>query len=436
MSSQRVLPPSWLAGGLTRAQRTLRPQANRRILKNIAALSTAQGMTYVLPLLVLPYTAKVLGPKHFGMLALTQALVQYSTLITNYGFAYSATRQAAVNHDRPEKLAELLVNVFTAKSALMLACLLVSIAAFASFSSLRPVAGPYLCGFLAVAGSVFCQDWYFQAIEEMTWITVINVVPKLIFTPLIFVFVKAPSDYGLVLLFQSAAVLSSGIAGAVLACHRLCVPLPAPTLRGLLIQLSEGWRTFLATVCTNLYTATNTVILGLMTSVTVVGYYSAAQKVVAAVQSLWSPISQSLYPHFCKSFHAGSGRAAIQLRRLLLAVLAVTLAGASATALAAPHLVPLYLGIRFAGSVSVIRILIFSVCAVTANTVLGLHGMLAAGLYASFVRVVAAAAAVSLIVAPLAILLAGHIGLALSAVMLETSIGLAEYSILRGKGLI
>jgi len=131
---------------------------------------------------------------------------------------------------------------------------------------LRPVAGPYLCGFLAVAGSVFCQDWYFQAIEEMTWITVINVVPKLIFTPLIFVFVKAPSDYGLVLLFQSAAVLSSGIAGAVLACHRLCVPLPAPTLRGLLIQLSEGWRTFLATVCTNLYTATNTVILGLMTS--------------------------------------------------------------------------------------------------------------------------------------------------------------------------
>ena len=436
MTEERLQPSSWLAVGVARAQRTLQPRAHRRILKNIAALSVAQGMTCLLPLVVLPYTVAVLGPRYFGMLALTQAIVQYSTLITNYGFSYSATRQAALSYDQPEKLAELLVNVCTAKAALMLSCLFISLAVLTSCSSLRPVLGPYLCGFLAVFGSVFCFDWYFQALEEMHWITVINVVPKLLFTPLVFIFVKVPADYGLVLLFQSAALVSSGIAGAVLAYHRLPVALPAPTLKGLLIQLREGWRTFLATICTNLYTATNIVILGLMTSVTVVGYYSAGQKVVAGVQSLWSPVSQALYPHFCKSFYAGSERAAIQLRRLFMAALAVTLAGASAAALAAPHLVPLYLGGRFSSSVNVIRVLIFSVCAVTTNSVLGLHGLVASGHYSSFVRVVATAALVSSIVTPFAILLGGRVGLAWSAVALEASIGLREYWILRREGLI
>ena len=408
-------------------------RTSRRILKNVGALSIAQVASYILPLIVLPYTAAVLGPKNFGMIALTQAVVQYSALITNYGFSFSATRQAAVCQGDSRKLAEIVVNVWTAKCLLMLACLVVSVGAFATIPSLRPAFGAYLCGFLMVVGNVLYLDWFFQAIEEMKWITVINVIPKLVLTPLIFVVVKAPSDYALVLLIQSAAFLASGIAGAVLARHRLRVALPPPSIRSLIAQLKDGWHTFLATVSVNLYTSTNIVLLGLLTNVTVVGYFSAGQRVVAGVQSLWTPVSQSLYPHFCKSFHADPSRAARQLKRLVVIVAGVTLVGASAVCIAAPYLVPLYLGARFSHSVGVIQVLIFSICAIATNNLLGIHGMLAAGLHGDFLRVVSYAAVASLLLAPLGIFTAGPIGLAAAIVTVETLICFYEYWLLRSK---
>jgi len=436
MTGVTPLTQAWFLATFVDARRKFRSSTGRRILKNVAALSTAQAASYVLPLVVLPYTATVLGPKNFGKVALMQAVVQYSTLITNYGFSFSATRQAALYQGDPQKLAEIVVNVWAAKCLLMLACLAASVAVFTAIPSLRPALGAYLCGFISVFGSVLYLDWFFQAIEEMRWITIINVIPKLVLSPLVFVLVKGPSDYALVLLIQSAAFLTSGIAGASLARRRLHVALPTPTLGSILAQLNDGWRTFMATVSTNFYTSTNTVLLGLMTNLTVIGYYSAGQKVVAGLQSLWTPVSQSLYPYFCKSFRADPDRTARQLRHLVVLVFGVTLVGASLVCMAAPHLVPIYLGPKFRSSVGVIQVLVFSVCAVSTNTVLGVHGMLAAGLHSSFLRVVGAAALSNVILTPIAIFAGGYLGLAVSTVLIEVLIALLEFRILHRNAML
>ena len=427
---------SGIADQLAGMRRFLRGRAGRCVLRNAAALSIAQAATYILPLIVLPYTAMVLGPRNFGLVALTQAAVQYSTLITNFGFSYAATREAALSHARNERLADIVIHVWAAKALLMLVCLAASIACFAVFPSLRPELGAYLCGFLAVVGNVFYLDWFFQAIEEMKWITIANVVPKLILTPLIFVFVKRPRDYVFVILIQSLAYLVSGIACAILAWRRLGFPRTRPNVGGILAQYRSGWRTFAASVCTNFYTATNTVLLGLLTNATVVGYYSAAQRLIAGIQSLLSPVSQALYPHFCKTFQADPHRASAQLKRVLAAVFYVTLLGACVASLVAPRVVPLYFGPRFANSVAVIRVLVFSVWAVAINTVLGLQGLIAAGLHTSFLRVVGGAALVNLAVAPVAIHAGSGIGLAMFTVLLEIAIAVIEYRILRGKAVL
>lgn len=186
----------------------------------------------------------------------------------------------------------------------------------------------------------------------------------------------------------------------------------------------------------NLYTATNTVLLGLMTNVTVVGYYSAGQKVVAGVQSLWSPVSQSLYPHFCQSFHADPGRAGKQLKRLAMAVFGGTLAGAFTICMAAPYLIPLYLGPRFSNSISVIQILAFSICAISTNNVLGVHGMLAAGLHSDVLRVASFVALASILLAPISILLGGNVGLSILAVGIEVMVCLCYYWRLRCRSIL
>jgi PST family polysaccharide transporter len=416
---------------LAGAQRTLRMRSSRRILNNLAALSAAQAATSILGLIVLPYLAAVVGPKTLGMLALTQAAVQYSVLITNYGFSFSATRRAACCQDDPKRLAEIISHVWTAKCLLMLLCLMASLVAFAVIPSLHTALWAYLSAFATVIGHVLYLDWFFQAIEEMKWITIVNVIPKLILMPFVFVLVKGPSDYVVFLLIQSATFVATGVISVALARRRLPVPVPLPSVRGVATELKDGWHTFLATVSINVYTVTNTVVLGLMTNATYVGYYSAGQRLITGIQSLWTPVVQALYPHFCKAFQEEPVRAARQLRRLATVALGVSLCAAFILCLAAPYVVPLYLGASFRNSVGVIQVLVFSVCAVYTNTVLGLHGMVASGLYSSFLRVVFAAALASMILSPLAIWIGGYIGLAVANVAIEVSVAVYEGRFLR-----
>jgi PST family polysaccharide transporter len=78
------------------------------------------------------------------------------------------------------------------------------------------------------------------------------------------------------------------------------VKLTLPTIESIKHQLKEGWHIFISTVSISLYTTSNVFILGIFTNNTIVGYYSAAEKIVKAVQGLLMPVSQTVYPYISK----------------------------------------------------------------------------------------------------------------------------------------
>jgi PST family polysaccharide transporter len=60
----------------------------------MAALSILQVANYLIPLLVLPVISRVLGASLFGSVGYAQNIISYLTLLVNFGFEYSATRNS------------------------------------------------------------------------------------------------------------------------------------------------------------------------------------------------------------------------------------------------------------------------------------------------------------------------------------------------------
>jgi polysaccharide transporter, PST family len=94
-------------------------QARNRLHGNIAALSVLQLLNYALPVVVVPYLGRVLGPAHYGLLIFSQATVNYANSVTDYGFNYSATRLVARHRGERDQLSRIFWSATSAKALLL-----------------------------------------------------------------------------------------------------------------------------------------------------------------------------------------------------------------------------------------------------------------------------------------------------------------------------
>ncbi len=99
---------------IQKTYRMVDPLEGKRVMHNVASLSWLQAITYVLPLIILPYLFRVIGPERFGLVAFAQAFVQYFIILTDYGFSVSATKEISLCHDDNARIS----RVFSAMTTL------------------------------------------------------------------------------------------------------------------------------------------------------------------------------------------------------------------------------------------------------------------------------------------------------------------------------
>jgi polysaccharide transporter, PST family len=281
----------------------MKPSASipRNMIENLSALSLLQVFTYVLPLLTLPYLLKVLGVEKFGILAFAQAIVVFFNVFIDYGFGIFATREISINRDSKNKLIEIYSAVLTVKvSMLFLAFLFMNILVV-SIDVLKNNWAIYNYTFLWAVGQAFFPVWYFQGIEKMKYITLVNVLARSVFTLLVFVVVKQEADYIYVPILNGVGFISGSLISVWVIRYRLNQKFNVQKVSTLYSYFNQSTQFFLSRFALTAYTSTSILALGFLLGPVAAGYYSVAEKFFAAIQGLFSPISQVLYPYVSKT---------------------------------------------------------------------------------------------------------------------------------------
>jgi len=283
--------------------RIFQEEGNKKLLENFTSLSLLQIANYVLPFIIFLYVIRVLGPEKFGLISFAAAFISYFQIFTDYGFNYSATREIAIYRDDKKKLSHFFSSIMIIKLFLGLLSLLVLGLVLLVFSTFRINSILYLLTFGMVIGNILFPVWFFQGIEKMKYITVLNVISKLISTIAIFIFVKDVSNYLYVPLLNSLGFIVAGVIGFLLVIKYFDVELIRPSTEMLIHELREGWHVFISTVSVSLYTNTRIFAVGLFTNNTITGYYTIAEKLMEVVQTFpLASLTQSLYPRLSKTY--------------------------------------------------------------------------------------------------------------------------------------
>ena len=354
--------------------------AQMRVLyRNMVSLGVLQVANYLIPFLVLPIISRILGASLFGSVSYAQNIVTYLTLLVNYGFEYSATRQISIAREDKQRTDAIFWSVIAAKSALLL--LSFAILAILPFCMERVACDPrlYLYTALANIGIVFFPTWYLQGVQQMDKMAWANFFTKLLGAVLVLSLVREASAYRLYPLLMSVASILIGFGAMVYVIRHFGISRPVLTRQTLREVMQAGAPIFLNNIFIAFYTTANMTILGIYAADDVIGYFSGAQRLIQALNMVVvMPVSMAVYPEISRRFAESKAQGTQFLKQVLLWAGAASAMVSLVAFVGAPLIIRIMYGAGFEPSIELLRWLSpipFLVMIATLLTVQGLYGL-------------------------------------------------------------
>lgn len=341
------------------------------LLSNFAYLSLLQVASYVFPFLTMPYLARVIGVEGFGKIAFAAAVMVWIQTIADWGFNYTATRDVAKNREDWEKVSDIFSRVFWARCILMLFSFIILVLLVICVPKFRENALVIFITFLMVPGQIMFPDWFFQAIERMRYITILNLLSKLLFTLLVFTFIKNKDDYILQPLFVSLGFVLSGTIAMYYILIKWRVRLRFVSFRSVFYTIKSSTDVFVNNIVPNFYNAFSTLLVGFVAGSNANGILDAGKKFLTIGGQFLGVFSRTFYPFLSRKIDKHSFYAKINIS--VVALVSFCLFGF------APLLIDIFFGENFVDAVIVLRITSISLFFESLKNVYGINYMLIQG---------------------------------------------------------
>lgn len=266
------------------------------VSNNIIMLYIMNITQLILPLITLPYLTRVLSVDNYGVVSYVKSLTVYITLIIEFGFLLSGTKEIVLAKFNKQKIRNIIGTITLAKLILSIFAFLLLLVMIYNIPILRRHTLFTILSFWGPFLSIFLFDYLFRGLEKMQIITYRYLVMKGISTTLTFILVKGDSQLNLIPILD--------IIGSLVAVIWVFYELKKMEIYPAFHEVHNVWSVlrisaiyFLSNVASTAFGAFNTLLVGIYLSSREVAYWGVIMSLIAAVQSLYSPISDGIYPY-------------------------------------------------------------------------------------------------------------------------------------------
>lgn len=296
-----------------------------RSARNGIWLYLLQLFNTIIPLFTLPYITRILGPSEYGIFNIALNFIGYLQVIVEYGFTMSATRRIvgitnqfggvsntltilttkkskSAKADRTQQvtvadsISELFSSVIASRFFLLISSGIIVSVYILLYMHDSEIISCLILLFLGLFGIVIQQNWMFQGLQDMKYISITFIVARTISVVCVFLFVKESDDLIYYCLFQSGTTIIDGLVGFLIAKFKYHLKFYFVTIKKIANELQDGWYVFTTQISGRIFGAIGVTFLGIFSTSTEVGLYSAIQKIPTIILLLWGPIAQVLYP--------------------------------------------------------------------------------------------------------------------------------------------
>ncbi|MGZ3999917.1 MAG: flippase [Mucilaginibacter sp.] len=411
-------------------------RSNKQLTKNVLSLTIVQIASYVLPLISVPVVSRIIGPGKYGILNFATAYIMYFILLVSYSFDFTATRKIARDPDNEQYRSIVFSEVFYTQCLLFVFSTLIFAALLYTVPELKTNKIVFIFTYFTCVATLFTQNWLFQAMQDLSKIALFNLVSKLLFTAAILLVVRKNEDYIWQPFIIGVIQIVVSVWCFIWAFRKYRIKfVKVPIARCISVMLEERV-VFFSLVFVNLYSSTNTVILGLYQNTEQVGYYTAAQRLIIVAQFvLVMPFAQAFYPFAGKAFGEGREHGLRVVQKMVPLLIAFLGLASIIMVVLGPLVIRIFYGHKFEPAIPVFEILAIVPLIFSLSNVLGIQIMMNLGMDKLYFKITASAGILSVLFNLLTIKHWGYMGSTVNWLVTEIFLLIAMYFMLRREGL-
>jgi PST family polysaccharide transporter len=270
----------------------------KTINSNFKYLTILHFISLVAPLLLYPILTLRVGLEEFGNVIYLQAVVSYFGVICALGFNVSITKSIAENVDDINCIRKIFWNVIYVRVFLNILMF------FPYLEIVDLIDGNALLAsviYLTVLSESLFPQWYYQGIQEMKSITIINSICKIFVLFLTLIFVQNAQDlvvYTIILIFVPITLYMTNL---VFLINFKKISLSRPNYTVMKMLILNGLPLFYGTLSSIVKDRTNLILIGMFVGKSEVVIYDFIMKVISVCSMVYLNLTNAQFPELAKN---------------------------------------------------------------------------------------------------------------------------------------
>ena len=250
-------------------------------------------LNLLFPLITAPYISEVLGASNIGKVNYANAISNWFVLVASFGIPIFGIREIAKNRDNKEKISKTFWDLIIIKTVFSLMALVIYTSIILLNKPFRSELPLYLVMNIAIFLNIFSIDWFYQGVEEYGYITLRNLIIKLVSLIFIFLSIKNRNDYMIYALISIFALTFSNVLNYINVRKYVYFNITKVDFKYYFLHLKIF---FLSSLIISVYSQLDQILLGAISDKKSLAYYVRSRQIVNIGISLTNAFSVVLIP--------------------------------------------------------------------------------------------------------------------------------------------
>ena len=272
--------------------------SDKVFVKNTIMLYIMTVIKYVSPFIISACLTRRLGPSVYGEMIYVSTMMGYFMSILDFGFNYSSTRKIAEHKNNKEYVSKILTNTVLAKCVISIPCILCFLLMIINIDLIKKNLLLSVIYFINSLIHIFLPDFVYRGLEKMEFVTIRYGISKFVSAILILILVDSEKKVILVpIIYCIGSIIAIIWANLNLRNGFKIYYEKRSSIHNAVKEIYSALGYFISVFASTSFSAIISITFGLIDiPASDIACWNIALQIVIAMQSLYDPITSSLFP--------------------------------------------------------------------------------------------------------------------------------------------